>query len=239
MLARVLFAIMLCAGAARAAEPLTDDEAGKRHYLSAQAYFDQAAYADALREYQESYRLSRYPAILYQIGQCQERLGQVPEAIATFEKYLEADPQSKRRASVETAVANLKERLKKGEPPRPPTPATPSTPAPQTTPAPSEPARAPSSRRWVAPGVVLGVAGAFAIVGGGLLGTIQPEIDKLAMESPSAPDYLTRIADLESRANAGYALLGIAGAAAVVDIVLWVVAAKRGERPVRTASLRW
>ncbi len=109
---RVLVALLVLSSAAGAAEPLTDDEAGKRHYMSAQAYFDQAAYGDALREYQASYRLSKYPAILYQIGQCQERLGQISEAIATFESYLQADPQSKRRASVETTIVNLKERLK-------------------------------------------------------------------------------------------------------------------------------
>jgi tetratricopeptide (TPR) repeat protein len=230
MIARALFAIMLLAASARAAEPITDDEAGKRHYLSAQAYFDQAAYADALREYQESYRLSKYPAILYQIGQCQERLGQIGDAVATFEKYLEADPQSKRRASVETAIQNLKERLKQGEPARPvPPPPLPALkanvePAPQKT----------SKRHFIAPAVVLGVAGAFAIVGAGLLSDVKSDFDKLSMESPSAPDYLSRIDSAESRANAGYAMLGIAGAAAVVDVILWVVAAKKG--PPKPAS---
>jgi tetratricopeptide (TPR) repeat protein len=234
VIARALLAIVLLAGPARAAEPITDDEAGKRHYMSAQAYFDQAAYADALREFQESYRLSKYPAILYQIGQCQERLGQISDAVATFEKYLEADPQSKRRATVETAIQNLKERLKKGEPAQPVTP-----PPVVVTPPPSpEPARKPSKRRWIAPAVVLGVAGAFAIVGGGLLSDVKSEYDKLRMENPSSPDYLTRIDSAESRANAGYAMLGIAGAAAVVDVVLWVVAAKKGPaRPAKMARL--
>lgn len=220
---RVLVALLVLSSAAGAAEPLTDDEAGKRHYMSAQAYFDQAAYGDALREYQASYRLSKYPAILYQIGQCQERLGQISEAIATFESYLQADPQSKRRASVETTIVNLKERLK----------AAPVV----TAPPPAEVVHKPkASRRWLAPGIVLGVAGALAIGGAGLLATIQPEIDTLSVSDPRAPDYRSRIDALESRANGGYALFGLAGAALVVDVVLWVVAAKK--QPMRVATRR-
>jgi len=230
LLPRVLSILVLSASLAHAGEPLTDDEAGKRHYLSAQAYFDHADYPDALKEFQESYRLSKYPAILYQIGQCQERLGQAADAIATFQRYLTADPSSKRRASVETTIANLKQRLEHAPAPdQAPTtaPGKPVTAAPSEPPPTSAPAPAPARRSpWLAPGLVLGLTVALAVTGAALVGSVQPEYDTLMTTSPADPDYGSRIDALESRANAGYAMFGLAGAAAAVDVVLWAVAAR-------------
>jgi tetratricopeptide (TPR) repeat protein len=213
--------LLALAGAAQAAEPLTDDEAGKRHYMSAQAYFDQASYKDALREYQESYRLSKYPAILYQIGLCQERLGMAEQAIESFEKYLELDPQSRRRESVETTIRNLKARkvVVQSANPTATTPTTATTTTSTST-----------SSRWVAPGVVLGVGAACLVAGGALVGTVGGDYDTLDRDPmPGTPDYLGQVNALESRYNAGIAMLAIGGAALVIDAVLWSVAAKRRE----------
>jgi tetratricopeptide (TPR) repeat protein len=219
MRVRVLVAILALSAVARAAEPLTDDEAGKRHYLSAQAYFDQASYEDALREYQASYRLSKYPAILYQIGLCQQRLGLVSDAIASFEKYLELDPQSKRRVSVEATVQNLKERKKQQDAKAAPAP----SPAPLVAGTPKG-----GTSRWLAPGLVLGLAAACLMTGAALTGAAWADHEALKTASdPGTTDYLARVDSAESLANGGFALLAIGGAAAVVDVVLWAVAAKR------------
>src|SRR4051812_476743 len=87
-----------------------NDVAAKAHYQAAQAYFDQAHFADALREYEESYRLAPYPAILYREGLCLEQLGRYGEAVDMLTKYLESDPQTTRRAAVEASIERLRTR---------------------------------------------------------------------------------------------------------------------------------
>jgi hypothetical protein len=86
----------------------------------------------------------------------------------------------------------------------------------------------PSRARWAAPGAVLGGATVLAVVGAGLLGSVKVDFDRLASGPSSCrPCSEDQISSLRTRADAGYALLAIAGAAAIVDIVLWVRAARR------------
>src|SRR3954470_7394420 len=102
----VVAALLLMTAVAQAG----NETAARAHYQSAQAYFDQAHFAEALREYEESYRLAPYPAILYREGLCLEQLGRYAEAADTLARYLESDPKTTRREAVEASIARLRER---------------------------------------------------------------------------------------------------------------------------------
>ena len=79
------------------------------HYRSADSYYRQGKYADALREFRESYRLSQKVDLLYNIGQVYERMGKLAEAIKTYGEYLN---RSKRdEPALRSKIANLEATL--------------------------------------------------------------------------------------------------------------------------------
>jgi tetratricopeptide (TPR) repeat protein len=88
------------------------DDLAKGHYMAAQAYYNQARYAEAIREFQEAYRLSPKPALLYNIAQAYERMGKIDEAVAHLKKYLAAGPDPSDRGALEERLKNLEARLK-------------------------------------------------------------------------------------------------------------------------------
>jgi hypothetical protein len=148
----------------------SDDENARRHFESGAAYLQQSDYENALREFQAAYGLSKRPPLLLNIAIVYERMGKLQEAVDTLTKYLEEDPKSPERTTLETRIANLKKRIEataKAAPlPAAPAPAASSTPpapppAPIAQPAPaapppSEPNRAPAF-------ISLGIGGAAAV----------------------------------------------------------------------------
>jgi tetratricopeptide (TPR) repeat protein len=110
----ILLAAMLLVGVPARAESPAEREA-REHYTSGQKLFDQARYADALAEFQQSYALSKYPALIYKMALCQDQLGRSAEALESYDNYLKADPQTSRRAGVEERIAKLRETLHPSE----------------------------------------------------------------------------------------------------------------------------
>jgi tetratricopeptide (TPR) repeat protein len=224
----VFVAALLCVCARAQA---ADDVAAKAHYQAAQAYFDQARFADALREYEESYKLAPYPAILYREGVCLEQLGRYGEAADMLQKFLDADPKTNRRAVVEASIGRLRARAAppptetkpvETSPPPVEQPAAEAKPAP----APVVTAQEPRRRPYLVPGLVLGGAVAVAVVGAALIGSVAGDYNSCVR--PCSEDA---ISSMQSRTYASYAMFGIAGALAIVDVVLWVRAARQGRAP--------
>jgi PEGA domain/Tetratricopeptide repeat len=56
------------------------------------AEMDEGAFASAILKYRSSYAMSPSPALLYNIGNAYERLGDYPHAIAYFERFAGAAP---------------------------------------------------------------------------------------------------------------------------------------------------
>src|SRR5581483_10823605 len=90
---------------ARADEP--PEAEARKAYMHAQSLFDAGQFSPALAEYQRSYALASYPAILYRIGLCQDLLGRREEALASYRKFLADAPESDRRDAVETRIHQL------------------------------------------------------------------------------------------------------------------------------------
>ena len=103
----LLIVAVLCAAIAPAHALSDDDERAKAHFLAGQSYYDQASYTDALREFNEAYRISKRPALLYNIARCFEGLEQYQDAVRMLERYLDEDPQTSDREAVETRIHSL------------------------------------------------------------------------------------------------------------------------------------
>jgi tetratricopeptide (TPR) repeat protein len=105
---RLAFVLLLIAPLVRA-----EDDAAKVHFLSGQAYYDQANYEDALREFGEAYRISKKPALLYNLAVCHEHLNHFDEAVTALRQYLEESPNAADRASIEERIKNLERQQEK------------------------------------------------------------------------------------------------------------------------------
>jgi tetratricopeptide (TPR) repeat protein len=206
--------------------PVPDDNALARghHVRGAEAYAA-GRYEEALVEFEAAHHVRPMPAFDYNIAKCLDRLNRRAEAVEAYGKYLRnAPPDDNTTAETRARIEKLEHEIHDAE--KPPARAAP--------PAPSAvvfsvtlPPR-PSPRRFILPGAVGGGALALAAVGAGLLGSTASAYGSL--DGSCSPNCSTGSwASLPAREHAGEALLGIAGAVAVVDVVLWVRAMKRGK----------
>jgi len=66
--------------------------AAKAHTKQGSAYYDLGRYADANAEFESAYLIEQDPALLYNMGQCQRKLGKSEEAVHFFRTYLRRSP---------------------------------------------------------------------------------------------------------------------------------------------------
>ncbi|MCC6648777.1 MAG: PEGA domain-containing protein [Polyangiaceae bacterium] len=118
-----LLAVALTTGAARADGGSMD--AAKRAMEEGQTLYAEKKYAEAAAAFARAYSLSPYAAFLFNEGVAHERLGDLDRAVATFQRYLSADPGAPdaegvraRVRKLEAAIAAKKEQ--KDPPPAPP-----------------------------------------------------------------------------------------------------------------------
>jgi tetratricopeptide (TPR) repeat protein len=165
----VLAVLLALASLARAESPL--EKEARLKYQAAQKAFDAGRYDEALTQYQASWDLTHYPAIIYRMALCQELLGHREEAVTMYKRYLEAEPESERRATVEARLHDLESGTPPPAPQPPPAPraieAAPSVPAAalSATPAPP-PSKSVTKKAWFWTVLVLGagvVATAIAV----------------------------------------------------------------------------
>jgi tetratricopeptide (TPR) repeat protein len=229
-----LIAAVVCAAIAPAHAITEEDERAKAHFLAGQSYYEQASYADALREFNEAYRISKRPPLLYNIARCHEALEQYADAVKMLQRYLEEDPQTADRAAVETRIANLKERQARAEKPPAPSVAPPSVAPPSA--AHAKPAPRKRLYTWIVGGV--GVAALAAALGTGI--TSQLQYNDLSSKCTGNSCDPATVANAQNKINNGKKLalatdvLWPIGAAAVVTgVVLFFV---EGRHPKEHAS---
>jgi tetratricopeptide (TPR) repeat protein len=244
--ALVLFAYAPAhAQAVTAAMPPADDmEAAKAHFAAGSAYYEQADYTDAVKEFNEAYRLSKRTDLLYNIAVCYERLNDYDNAIATLKRYLIEKPNAPDRVTIESRIQNL-QKAKEAQPaPGKPVPA----PAPKPIASPVSTVSAPATRserpaRWWLTGTVIGAAGAAVLAGS--LGTglaahsLYQDLSKKCQNQSCPPDR-----NLENEQSRGRALgiasdvlLGVGIAAVATGVVLLIVKSRHHPTAVRQAWL--
>lgn len=204
---RTLALLFMLSGTAFAEEGGDPDALIARgHYARGAASYDAGHYAEALVEFEAAHQAKALPAFDYNIAKCLDRLGRRSEALAAYERYLKvASDVEENVAAVREHTALLRHELQ------------------EVVVSATPPERRP---RYTVPGAVAGGALVFAAIGAGLLGSASAGYHDLSSScSPSCTP--SSWSSLPAREHAGEVLLGIAGAVAVVDIVLWVRAARR------------
>jgi tetratricopeptide (TPR) repeat protein len=84
-----------------------DLELAKAHFHTGQIYYENARYPDAAREFEEAYRLSKKPDLLFNMGKSYDHLGDHARALAAYRRFASDVAQSPDRAEVETRIHAL------------------------------------------------------------------------------------------------------------------------------------
>jgi tetratricopeptide (TPR) repeat protein len=92
-----------------AAPALAQQDAARAHYQSGAAYYARGQYDEAIREFEQSYQLSKKPEILYNLAQCNDKLGRRPRVIEFLRRYLDEKPKADDREQVTAWLRNLEE----------------------------------------------------------------------------------------------------------------------------------
>jgi tetratricopeptide (TPR) repeat protein len=204
-----------------------DTEAAKRHFERGQQFYSVADYAAALHEFEEAKRAKDLAAFEFNIARCYDRMERYSDAITAYKRYVyrATDPGDANEAR--DRVRALEKRL--APPPMPPAPPAPNLQAPVSTHAPRR------DLLWSSLGVAA-LTVASAAIGGGLLGSVGHDWTQLQLTCSQRQCSSADWGPTADRANAGYAMLAVAGAAAVADAVLFALYARRSrERAAVTA----
>jgi tetratricopeptide (TPR) repeat protein len=205
----------LCAGAAWAEEADDPDtEIAQRHFQAGSERYNARAYEEALREFEAARGAKPVPALDYNIGRCYDRLERYPEAVAAYRRYLAAEPEASDAAEVRERVRVLEARAGN---------------APALALVAEVHERPPRRLRGAAIGI--GVL-ALAFAGAGAGGYLSAWSDYRGTQQRCAPRCdPTTLGALDTKVATaqavGGALFGLAAAAAVADIVLIAVDARR------------
>jgi tetratricopeptide (TPR) repeat protein len=198
MVPRVAF--VLCCWAALVPAPAAADEdeveLARTYFAAGTGHYLRKDYARAITAFEEARRLQPLPELDFDIGRCYEALDRPREALAAYERYLQATHDA--TAVVQERVAHMRALVRK------------------------------ERRRFVPAGVVAGVDVAVAGLATGLVASVASPLADLKDRYAIAPTPALQndAHALEKRAIAGYALFGLAGALTIVDVALWITAAR-------------
>ena len=113
----MLVALLLMTGQpSRAADPRLDS--ARAHSQEGDAYYKLEKYANAITEYEQAYLAKPDPSFLYNIAQCHRLMGQGPEAIKFYRRFLKDAPTAPNRAVAEKHIRDLED-ASSGTPPSP------------------------------------------------------------------------------------------------------------------------
>jgi len=100
---------------ARAALPPTGADgiaAAKAYTKQGAAYYDLGRYADANAEFESAYLIEQDPALLYNMGQCQRKMGKSEEAVHFFRTYLRRAPSGPFASAAEKRIKEIEAETK-------------------------------------------------------------------------------------------------------------------------------
>lgn len=130
----MIFAFIALFSLAQAQEG-TDGRA-RELYENGVILYEEGRYEDAVAAFEEAYRLSNRPALLFNIANAQERCGRWGDALDVLSRYRAYAPAGERE-TLDRRISNLERRIAEGKE-EPPTPVIVDAPKPVATPAPTE-----------------------------------------------------------------------------------------------------
>jgi tetratricopeptide (TPR) repeat protein len=104
----VLVALLLMTGQPSHAADARLDSA-RAHSQEGDAYYKLEKYANAITEYEQAYLAKPDPSFLYNIAQCHRLMGQGPEAIKFYRRFLKDAPTAPNRAVAEKHIRDLED----------------------------------------------------------------------------------------------------------------------------------
>lgn len=180
-LVRVVVAIALVA----VGEAGADESEAKIQFQAGVLYYEKGQYAKALEQFEEAYRVAQKPALLYNMAQCTDKLGDDGKTIEHLRRYIESGPEEKERQAAQAWLDNVEKRHQQAAPAEPANRAPPeaTTAAPTARSSPAE--REPWYGKWWAWGaggaVVVGAVVAILVISAGgdgdATGDTQPLIE--------------------------------------------------------------
>lgn len=99
---------------AQATAAAQDDDAARSHFRLGQAHYENGSFAQAAAEFEEAYRLSRRPQLLYNVFVAHRDAGQLQQATEALRAYLELVPDAENGAMLRARLASM-ERLLEGQ----------------------------------------------------------------------------------------------------------------------------
>lgn len=208
-----------------AAPSEADVARAKELFDNGQILYDEGNYEQAITAWEQSYKLSGYPDLLYNISGAYERLGNYKQALAVLDQYrVYATPDE--RATLDRRIAAMEERLA-AQAAATPSVTPPETPPPTTLPPPEPPPAVtpPAARRSPLPVALLGVGGVGIGIGAvegfralGARGAIADSCfdtgNGYLCERSSAPDvdrhaHAAMVSAVSLGAGAAFAALGV------------------------------
>jgi tetratricopeptide (TPR) repeat protein len=215
LLIAALSAVPLTASAGPSAK---EKKAAKKHIKAATEAHQKEQFDVALTELQAAYALDPQPDLLYAIGQVQVKLGNCPEAIMSYEQFLETKPAPDVADAANEAIKVCRDQLAAQPPPPPPPDANPQPVAPPPAPPPAPASEGKAFYRDVV-GDVLVVGGAVALVTGvSLYVSARGTIDD-AENAPTYAEQQSLVDDAHSKRM--YAVIAGSVGAVAIGVGVW------------------
>ncbi|MBS2021387.1 MAG: hypothetical protein JST92_03185 [Deltaproteobacteria bacterium] len=104
--------LSLAAPRAQAADSMAE---AKQHFQAGQTHYALGEFTEAVQEFREAYRLSKAPAILFNLAQAMRQIGNYKQGYFYYSQYLSQRPDAPNRAEVETFMATLKKKIEADE----------------------------------------------------------------------------------------------------------------------------
>ncbi|MFK8001420.1 MAG: tetratricopeptide repeat protein [Polyangiales bacterium] len=214
--------------AASVEAPVDNDEQARVLYLRGDRLYSEGRYEEATAAFRESYELSGRPGLLFNIANAYERLGQLEEALQALQRFAPNAPEHQ-RATVNTRIANIEERLREQDEARRAAEADTETVAAVVPPADVAPAeQAPESSSAAKPVGIALIAVGTAAVGGGLVAALlarssRGNLDDACMGS-LCPASASGDFDAEKRRALAADILLFGGGALVIGGVIALIA---------------
>jgi tetratricopeptide (TPR) repeat protein len=119
MISRLLVLLVLCCTVAiaprtaRADDPAT--RSAHRHFDRGEKLFALGKFDEALDEYQKAFDAKPIPDFLFNIGQCYRNLADYDQAIFSYKKYLQLEPDAPNKDAVDKLIEELEDKKARGD----------------------------------------------------------------------------------------------------------------------------
>jgi tetratricopeptide (TPR) repeat protein len=243
----VLFALLASFAVARPAQAQTKGkQSAESHYNKGMTAYNLGHFQEAIEEFEKAYEIRSEPIFLYNIAQSHRQNGNPQRAIFFYRRYVDADPNSKKRPEVEKRIADMQSELnaqkeREAATVAPPPPAvTPQPVAPQPSPVFTQPmpvANRPTEMADSSRGRGLRIGGIVA-AGVGVAGAVTGVVlvmhgNSLHDESIAAGSQFdsAKYDSAKTFRTMGWVAVGVGAAAVATGVTLYILGSRDSSEP--------